>query len=109
MFDVQLVRCVIQAISADSLILNKPCHFGVVSYEGSKVLGSKWTKLIEFIRLIGFAELILSTIQPFNHQSLTSDFYTRAAVLHPILATRMAGLQKAGARRPSGSAGNPGV
>jgi len=31
------VRCFILAIEADSLIIKKPCHLGVVSYEGSGV------------------------------------------------------------------------
>ena len=35
MFDVQSVRCLIQAIEAGSLFIKKPCHFGVVSYEVS--------------------------------------------------------------------------
>ena len=34
-FDIRYsaVRCLIQAIEAASLIIKKPCHFGVVSYE----------------------------------------------------------------------------
>jgi len=36
-FDIRYsaVRCFILAIEADSLIIKKPCHFGVVSYEAS--------------------------------------------------------------------------
>ncbi len=34
-FDIRYsaVRCLIQEIEAASLIIKKPCHFGVVSYE----------------------------------------------------------------------------
>jgi hypothetical protein len=34
-FDIRYsaVRCLIQAIEVASLIINKPCHFGVVSYK----------------------------------------------------------------------------
>jgi hypothetical protein len=39
-FDIRYsaVRCLIQTIETGSLSIEKTCHFGVVSYEGSKVI-----------------------------------------------------------------------
>ena len=37
MFDVQSVRCLIQTIEPDSIIIKNPCHFGEVSYKCSRL------------------------------------------------------------------------
>ena len=62
-------------IPSDSSVFNKFSQVHgllLLSYLGSKVLGSMLTKLSELIELIGLAELIKSTNQPFNPINLQS-------------------------------------
>ena len=52
-FDIRYsaVRCLIQAIEAASLIIKKPCHFGVVSYKDSGVEPRKSLRSVLIIGL----------------------------------------------------------